>query len=686
MPLHSGADAQIAVGEGGLSIDGQVVPLLSGALHYFRTPKAHWRDALLGMRDLGLRFVDIYTPWAVHEPERGHFDFGDQDERKDLAALLSLVDSLEMRVMLRPGPHINAELTRFGIPKWIVEDEGYTARAPGGELVPLLVPPVGFAVPSYASPLFHAAVRQWFTHLSRVVRPYMYPTGPIVLVQIDNEAAFYFRDSVYDQDYRPEAKTHYRNFLKDRYRTVAGFNEVYRHHQVRDWSDIEPPTSFDAKQAADLVRHLDWVESQEALLSGTLREMGESLAACGLLGSALTTHNLPMGDDGQPLGPGALNQVVTLVGADYYERSQRLNIVKRRTLRLCGSVAMPFAAEAGVGGPPWLPARTDEDTIQTLLCGLAYGLRGLNLYMAVDRDRWYGAALDPRGERRPVGRRIGQLLSAIREVDFFRLRREVAVGLILPRTYQRLARATHTLGALSPALLDISGIGAIAACRQERFDYNFIIQQHFATWTHQAAHLLDQAQIPYVFIDSDAHPDRLRSLKAVFAPTYELADPGTTALIRNYLKLGGRVYCGPERPSRDLRGRNVTFPTAGVSFLDLTRAEAQRALLRELEAQPGLVPGFDVEGAEIERTVHVNEQGPQVLFLTNFNDRTAEARVQLPQPMRLLDVLSGTTYQGGSQAVIAVKGRTCLMLRIRPPRTEHGQADDARESRADHAE
>lgn len=685
MSPNHGAEALISVGNGGLSIDGQTVPLLSGALHYFRTPKAHWRDALLGMRDLGLRFVDIYTPWAIHEPERGTYDFGDLDERNDLTALLSLADSLEMRVLFRPGPHINAELTRFGIPRWIVDDEACTAQAPGGEPVPLLVPPIGFAVPSYASPIFHQAVARWFARLSQEVRPFMYPAGPVVLVQIDNEAAFYFRDSVYDQDYRPEAKQHYRAFIAQRYRDVKTFNAAHPKHAIDDFALLEPPVAFAAKDRRDLTRHLDWVESQEALLCDSLSGLAAELARCGLLSSALTTHNLPMGDGGQPLGPGALSHTVQLVGADYYERRQRLNVVKRRTLRLCGSVAFPFAAEAGVGGPPWLPARTAEDTLQTLLCGLAYGLRGVNLYMAVDRDRWYGAALDSRGERKPVGKRIGQLLSAIREVDFFKLRREVAVGLILPRTYQRLARATHTLGAVSPALLDISDIGAVAACRQERFGYNFIIQQHFAAWLQRAANLLDQAQIPYVYIDSDAHPDRLRGLQTIFAPTYELADPATIALVRTHLKRAGRVYCGPEKPLHDPQQRPVAFPTAGVSFLDLTDPRVQRALLTELERQPELHPGFDVEGAAIERTVHGDQQGPQVLFLTNFTDNSAEARVQLPSPMRLLDVISGTTYQGKTQAVITVKGRTCLMLRIRPPRTDTG-SETVFPSGADHAE
>lgn len=668
MSTPSPSDAKIGVTHAGLLIDGQAVPLLAGALHYFRIPKAHWRDALLGMRDLGLRFVDIYTPWAVHETEPGQYDFGQQDERKDLAALLSLADSLEMRVILRPGPHINAELTRFGIPQWIVDDEACIALGPGGEPVPLLAPPRGFAVPSYASHKFRDHVQHWFSTLADVVRPYMYPAGPIALVQVDNEAAFYFRDSVYDQDYRQEALVAYEDFLKARYRTPQHYAEVHGTPIAR-WSDIEPPRHFEAQTRRQLVRHLDWVESQEHLLAKTLGEMATDLTAQGLAGPALTTHNIPMGDAGQPLGPGAFSRIVDLPGADFYERRSRLASVKRRTLRLTGSVALPFAAEAGVGGPPWLPARTEEDSLQVLLCGLAYGLRGFNLYMAVDRDRWYGAALDRRGERTSMGKRVGQLLSACRELSFFELRRRAPVGLIIPRTYQRLARATHTLGAISPALLDVSGIEAVAACRQDRFGFNYTIQQHFAAWLDAAAALLTQAQIPYVYVDSDAHPDRIAHLKTLLIPTYALGDAGACHLAQACVARGGTFICGPETPEFDARMQPLTWPTATCT-VDLTQSHTHDQALAALTSISELDPGFRVTGADIERSVHEDQNGPKVLFLTNFHSHDGDARLRLPHPMRLLDVLSGVTYKGNTHVTITVPGYTCMMLRIRPARSE----------------
>ena len=48
-----------------------------------------------------------------------------------------------------------------------------------------------------------------------------------------------------------------------------------------------------------------------------------------------------------------------------------------------GRAVPPFAAEIGTGFPPFFPPIAEDDSLYTLMCALAYGLRGYNLYMAV---------------------------------------------------------------------------------------------------------------------------------------------------------------------------------------------------------------------------------------------------------------------------------------------------------------
>ena len=47
----------------------------------------------------------------------------------------------------------------------------------------------------------------------------------------------------------------------------------------------------------------------------------------------------------------------------------------------------PFACELGAGFPPFFPPITEADSAFTALSALAYGLRGFNVYMAVERIR-----------------------------------------------------------------------------------------------------------------------------------------------------------------------------------------------------------------------------------------------------------------------------------------------------------
>jgi beta-galactosidase len=55
----------------GIRVGRSVLPLLAGTVHYFRLDPAVWRPALEAVRELGLRFVDAYVPWGVHERSGG---------------------------------------------------------------------------------------------------------------------------------------------------------------------------------------------------------------------------------------------------------------------------------------------------------------------------------------------------------------------------------------------------------------------------------------------------------------------------------------------------------------------------------------------------------------------------------------------------------------------------------------
>ncbi|KAH8035301.1 hypothetical protein HPB51_004542 [Rhipicephalus microplus] len=150
--------------------DGKPFRIISGSLHYFRVPRAYWKDRLLKMRFAGLNAVDVYAEWSGHEVEPDTFNFeGDYD----LRAFLDVAKDVGLLVVFRPGPFICAERDNGGLPYWL-----------------LRIDPAMRYWSSDAS--FIKRVNKWFHVLLPLARPFLYKNGgPTVLVQVENEYGYY---------------------------------------------------------------------------------------------------------------------------------------------------------------------------------------------------------------------------------------------------------------------------------------------------------------------------------------------------------------------------------------------------------------------------------------------------------------------------------------------------------------
>src|SRR5580692_5296642 len=85
-PSLSRGEARVHLHPHGLDLgNDEVLPLWAGAMHYWRHPRSEWRAGLEAMRAMGLKLVDTYVPWGVHERAPGEFDFGEGDSRLDVA-------------------------------------------------------------------------------------------------------------------------------------------------------------------------------------------------------------------------------------------------------------------------------------------------------------------------------------------------------------------------------------------------------------------------------------------------------------------------------------------------------------------------------------------------------------------------------------------------------------------------
>ncbi|HMG53561.1 MAG TPA: beta-galactosidase, partial [Kofleriaceae bacterium] len=374
----------------------------AGAMHYWRVEPARWARCLRAIHDLGLTVVETYVPWRVHEPRPGELGW---DGERDLARFLEAAHAAGLAVALRPGPHVNAELTCFGMPDHVLADPVCQARTASGAPVWLPTPPRAWPVPSYASAAFRARVHAWYAAVAEVVRPYLAPDGPVVALGVDNEAQMFFRLGAYDHDYHPEA--------------IAAWRET-------SGIDAEPPRGWRADDAA---RCISWVRFKDQYLAHALGAFARSLDEVGL-GQIARFHNLPPGHGLYDLR-GIQRAIAGPVGIDAYTPRRGFRELRRRAVCAVGNAApIPIAFEVGIGfaaWPPPLDAGDDPHRERDQLLGLlAAGIRGFNLVMAVERDRHHGAAIDGSGALAPHAAWIRALTAVLAEVDWPALRRRAA--------------------------------------------------------------------------------------------------------------------------------------------------------------------------------------------------------------------------------------------------------------------
>lgn len=156
-------------------LDGKPFRILSGAIHYFRVPRAYWHDRLLKLKECGFNTVETYVAWNLHETRDGEFDFSGE---LDLAAFLSEAKALGLYAILRPGPYICAEWEFGGFPGWLRSVPGIRLRCDEEKY------------------LFY--VRRYLSRLFDVVRPFFAGNGGnLILVQVENEYGSFGDDKVY---------------------------------------------------------------------------------------------------------------------------------------------------------------------------------------------------------------------------------------------------------------------------------------------------------------------------------------------------------------------------------------------------------------------------------------------------------------------------------------------------------
>ena len=653
-------------------------------MHYWRLDPADWRPCLEAVLAMGLPLVDIYLPWSVHEVAPGKLDLGGSvgspgDPRLDVVAFLRLAHDLGLHAIVRPGPHINAELTYFGLPERVVWDPACQARGPTGQPVILPVPPCMFPVPSYASEAYHDEVKRYFHTLGAELAPLRHPDGPIVMLQIDNEGAHFFRDGAFDQDYHPDAIAQYRVFLRERYPTLdalrLSYGDVARvegDDQLR-FTNVLPPVAFASERLEDMAYQLEWAEFQEWLLARSLGRFADALGAAGLDGVP-TCHNFPMAQHTTPLNAARVGEVVDLVGYDFYggaSEGARVSVARRASelsVRCDGLDVPAYACEMGAGFPPYFPPLAERDSIFTALTALAYGLRGFNVYMAVERDRWIGAPVDRHGRRRPFAEVWRKLCAALDATEFQNLHRHVPVRVLVPRVERRLARVTHAFGPASAALMAVAGRGPRESCFEHEFGQGYPLALESDTFVRAFEQALDARGLPWALVGGEDRDISLRGARWVVCATSGGFAPALADQLREAAGRGARVTIGPRPVERDGSFVRCAADLGEFEMLQTsTPATADGAVARAIEELDLTCHPCDPDG--IHATVHHDAAGvARVAFVINPTSADVVAHVSLGSDGRWRDVLEDDeTTSSAGLLELRVRPRTVRMLALVEP-------------------
>lgn len=628
-------ERQVEFTRQGIRVGEQEIPLYSGSIHYWRMKQENWDRALENIKKMGFGIVETYIPWAVHEIAPGEYDFGEKDPDKDLKKFLTLCEKHDLYVIVRPGPHINAEMTLFGYPEWILGDEEIQARSPFGTTVvyPYVTKP--FPIPSYASSKLYRETERYFQKLTPLLREHCYPGGGIIAIQADNETCNFFRDAPYILDYSRESEELFHKMLHEKYGDIKRLNAVYE-TEYEDFSQVKMPAGY--KKGQKMEPCFDWVEYKEYQILDALKRMTGILKRMEL--PIPVFHNCAY----QTYTPVSVFRDEELsgldvAGMDAYPEPGDTDMLKERIRYLCGSSRLPFVPEFGSGS--WFDRGgllKPEEELFGYLYSLMNGLKAVNFYMLVERDRWTGCPVKNDGTiRREWYQMFSDLINLMNGAQVWKYQRKP--GILVLKNYD-MGRKKALLAEKNRNLFSSNCFIRGTDIPEELFRVEELpdgtkeeMSGHYGSerWIEKIMQMLDAHHLEYDISDSCLSKERMMEYDWVFASSYEWMEPAVQEKLCVFAKEEGRHLCiGPNIPVMDRRGKPCVLLKEEMK----QQGEKEKiTLLADAHVAEDLVqlpmPEYSCKDSRIEFSVHEGKkEGEHLLYAANTTGEKKEAVIE----------------------------------------------------------
>ncbi len=661
----------VTVSGSGFMLDGKVHPIYSGSFHYWRHRVSLWPELFDRLSRLGLNTICTSVPWEVHEISRGRFDFGKQDKSKNLSAFIDMADRKAFKVLLRVGPHINAELTCLGYPPRVLFDPDIAARTSVDTLEVHHTMDGQFPIPSYSSDELYGEIAVYFDALMPIIAESLYPRGgPVVGIQVDNGTGYFSRiRNPYSIDYHPQALELYRGWLREKYSgSLALLNRYYRAH-YQSFELVEPPRRFRGENFVDLPPYLDWTEFREWTMIWSLSRISRMLPERGITG--IPVFHCLAGDYRAPLSVPDTEKAegIDLEGINGYPDRNDYSEERRTSRAAAGLSVCPFRPEFGGGRPlsASYSLQTGEDLEFTALATLMHGVKNINFYMAVERDRWLAAPIRRDGRpREEYFHRYRRILRFLREMRFHEFEKQVEVIFLFNHGLDRLF---HLMKQEKSRVLSIPG-----EVFAETVDFGFHSSPEACEfWMEQTTEMMLDIGFDWNYGSTRLSSRRLGRYKAAVLPAGDFLYLEELEALESYVKSGGILIFGPGKPSLNqwmraerrveaffsgaVAAENIPdnypesrtaedsllpgeIPTAGK----LIHMQSPLEVIRLLKAFEVSLP-FSRSNKSLDLSLYARAER-RLLFVANGTDKAQVSDIYFPGSHRFRGLLGGEDFAG----------------------------------------
>lgn len=624
-----------------LNLQDQKIPLLSGEIQFFRMDPSVWEHCVETAKSFGLPMISTYLSWRRFEKDEGTFDFtGATDPRLNLKAFLEICHKKGIFVNLKPGPWICAEETNGGYPDWLVERKALQVRNADDEVVFGYNPPFQSPIPSLFHPDYWNSLTRWLEAVDHFIRPYIYPSGPIVLMQLDNEPCFTFHDRFLESDYNPVItgpQGVFQNWLREKYASEEEFKQAYG-LEIKSISELSAPRSVTASSSSALL--MDWTLFKEWSLAEHVNRIGTLHRQNGIKTVPFTINFNLHPQLSTPNNWAILEQASGLGGFDYYpELPMRWNYFTKMVMALTYSRLVnkiPWSPEIMTGiwsfEGQFNQSRcfsTNDYRYLYLTC-LAYGLKGMNFYMLADRDNWIDSPINRMGEATEYANPVVDVIKLINNCpNFLEYRIETNLALLFNHDHAREAYCLNE----TPDLSESSSGAQAYKIFESAFEY-----------------LLTQNMTP-TLVDPE-----VQKISAAETPILIAIVSGRLSNeLLAYLSEGGTLIC-ITTDETELSGAALgsNFHLCKVSSFQKELSEILRCL--------NINPVVSLSNPRVLSVVQTFD-GSRLLYLINPTDEEQTAEIQLDENRIFHDIFDNKRKLSKSDRQILLRARSVLVFR-----------------------